>query len=164
MLQGINAKILRGTEQFMKYGDSKQISGYVPHGSVMAVAGGKSSYVRGAYAEEITREDIAGHYGSVIFPQSVTPKDDINYKRLILDAVTNKFISRTTGYDEFGLLSPQDELEMLKEEQGDVNINPEGQAAVLKAAPQAAEALGMGGEQQPPMAEENPLPVGAAEY
>jgi hypothetical protein len=137
-LQGINAKILRAYDSFAKNDEEFTLTGYMPNGS-MRTLGANSEYKgKGqGYKEVFTKADINGNYTSVVTPAAVTPKDDIAYKRFILDSVTNKFMSRRTGLDEIGIISPEDEFKSLQEEQADPMMNPEGAKAVQGFDPNA---------------------------
>lgn len=137
-LQGINAKILRGYDQFGKIGEEFSLTGFMPHGSLRSTLSEKGDYQKGAgYKATFTTEAIAKNYMSIVTPAAVTPKDDIGYKRFILDSVTNKFLSRRTGLDEIGILSPEDEFKQLQEEQSDPMLNPQGATALKQFDPNA---------------------------
>lgn len=137
-LQGINAKILRGYDKFGKIGEEFPLTGYMPNGSLRTTTDGKESYKKGSgYNETFTKEVINKNYTTVVTPAAVTPKDDIAYKRFILDGVTNKFFSRQYGLDEIGVLSPEDEFKRLQSEQADPMLNPEGASAVQAFNPNA---------------------------
>lgn len=161
-LQGINAKILRSYEVFAKIDEQFSLTGFMPHGNFRTTTDGKTGYDKGlGFNMTFTKENIANNYMTVVTPSSVTPKDDIGYKRFILDSVTNKFLSRRTGLDEIGILSPEDEFKQLQEEQQDPMLNPEG-ATALKQFDPSAQVLdengqspfppNMGGMGQPDMA------------
>jgi len=138
LLTGINAKILRSYEQFLKVDEKVSLTGYMPNGTLRATADGKTKYMKSeGYNESITKAIIGGNYVSIVTPAAVTPKDDIQYKRFILDSVSAKFISRRTGLDEIGIISPEDEFKQLQEEQSDPMLNPEGASAVAQFDPQA---------------------------
>ena len=138
-LQGINEKILRSYYRFGRYDEQFTLYGYGVSGSVRTTTDGtkKMDSRKDGYTITFTKEDIGTNYTNVVTPASVTPKDDIAYKRFILDSVTNKFISRRTGLDEIGILSPEDEFALLQEEQQDPMLNPEGAKAVKEFDPMA---------------------------
>lgn len=137
-LQSINSKILRCYDMFGKQGEEFSLTGYMPHGTMRATAAGTREYSKGVgYSQKFTIEQIDHNYMNVVTPGAVTPKDDIAYKRFILDSVTNKFMSRATGLDEIGVLSPEDEFKRLQEEQSDPMLNPEGASAVAQFDPNA---------------------------
>lgn len=137
-LQGINAKVLRGYDKFGKIGEKFPLTGFMPHGSLRSTPEGKKTYDKGSgYADVFTKDVIAGKYITVVTPAAVTPKDDIAYKRFILDGVTNKFFSRQYGLDEIGVLSPEDEFKRLQTEQQDPMLNPEGATAMKAFDPMA---------------------------
>lgn len=137
-LQGINAKILRGYDKFGKINEQFSLTGYMPNGSIRSLDTGKKTYEKGqGFKLSFTKDVIAGNYTSVVTPAAVTPKDDIAYKRFILDSVTNKFMSRQYGLDEIGVLSPEDEFKRLQQEQADPMLNPEGATALKQFDPNA---------------------------
>lgn len=137
-LQGINAKILRGYDQFGKIGEQFPLVGYMPNGSLRTTTDGNATYKKGSgYNEFFTKDVINGNYVTVVTPSAVTPKDDIAYKRFILDGVTNKFFSRQYGLDEIGVLSPEDEFKRLESEQQNVMLNPDGAQALQAVDPMA---------------------------
>lgn len=144
-LQGINAKILRLYDVFLKLDEQKELYGYVSQ-SQLRTLGGETKLTRGnGYSVTFTKDSIAHNYLNVVTPSAVTPKDDIQYKRFILDAVTNKMMSRTTGLDEIGILSPEDEFKRLQQEQQDPMLNPEG-ATALKAFDPNAQVVNENGQ------------------
>lgn len=136
-LQGINAKILRAYDQFGKLNEQFTLTGFMPHGSVRSTVDGKGYDKGSGYSATFTKENINKNYMSVVTPAAVTPKDDIAYKRFILDSVTNKFMSRRTGLDEIGILSPEDEFRQLQDEQQDPMLNPQGATALKQFDPNA---------------------------
>jgi hypothetical protein len=136
-LQGINAKILRGYDKFGKINEQFTLNGFMPHSSMRSIEG-KKTYEKGqGFSVTFTKDVIAGNYVTVVTPAAVTPKDDIAYKRFILDGVTNKFFSRQYGLDEIGVLSPEDEFKRLQAEQADPMLNPEGATALKQFDPTA---------------------------
>lgn len=147
-LSGINTKILRGYDMFAKIDEQFSLNGYMTNGSVRSGDNEKQTRKGQAYEVTFTKENIGHNYLTVVTPGAVTPKDDIQYKRFILDAVTNKFMSRQTGLDEIGVLSPEDEFKRLQTEQSDPMLNPEGASAVAQFDPGAR------------LEQDNPLPAG----
>jgi hypothetical protein len=151
--ESINAKILRAYEQ-MALGDEEfRISGFAPHGTVLAMEDGTYKRVSsGIYSDIFTAENIAGNYSSVAEPVTAAPKNQLELMRIAVDAVDRKVISRTTGYEQYGLDSPEDEFALLEQEQSSPIINPDGVQKLLQAnQPPAANAL--------PSA--TPAPIGA---
>lgn len=139
--QSINAKILEAYDKNMTYGEQISLSGYHPGGTLMAVDdGGQRQYQSGSFTQVFTKENIGGNYNNVAIPRNITPKDEIALKRWALEAVAQKVISRTTAYEMFDFLSPEDELAMLTQEQSDPMINPDGTQKILQTAQQAATA------------------------
>lgn len=136
--EGINAKILRLYDKFLRPNERKQLSGYMPRGTFMGMVDNQdgtqsANYSQGGFKVEFGRDDINGIYHSMAIPQPATPKDEIAYKRFILDAVNAGFLSRITGYEEIGVLNPEDELRLLEQEQSNPGLNPEGTAKLLAA-------------------------------
>lgn len=135
--QSINAKILRASEKFAKTGETFKISGYSPKGTVQALKDeeNKVKYYRGGFAEEFDpRAVIDGNYNSLVEFTAVTPKNEIEEKRLVMDMVNTKVLSRTTGYEMIGIESPEDELALLKAEQAEPVLNPQGMQQLVTAA------------------------------
>lgn len=158
-LQGINEKILRSYARFGKFNEKFTLYGYGTGGSVKTTVDGtkKMDSRTDGYAITFTKEDLGSNFTNVVTPSSVTPKDDVAYKRFILDAVTNKMMSRRTGLDEIGILSPEDEFKMLEEEQQNPMLNPEGAKAVHEFDPMA----GLQDENgQDPFAQQQPMGEG----
>lgn len=140
-LKRLNAKILQLFDTFLMPGEPVSLTGVLPKGNYTMDQTGSMMY-GGSFNDVIFKEEIAGRYQNDVTTNAVTPKDDIAYKRLILDAVNAKFISRTTAFDEFGLLSPQDELQQLANEQSQPALNPEGTQAIMAGALQAQQLAG----------------------
>lgn len=155
-LQGINAKILRGYDKFGKIDEQFSLDGYMPHSNFRSLTKKEEYGNGGGFAFMFSKENIAGKYLTVVTPAAVTPKDDIGYKRFILDSVTNKFMSRRTGLDEIGILSPEDEFKQLQEEQSDPMLNPEG-ATALKQFDPNAQVMDENGQNPFPATGANPM-------
>lgn len=136
--QSINAKILEAYDKNMTYGEQLTLSGYHPGGTVRAIEGDERKYESGMFTTAFTKDVIARNYNNVAIPRSITPKDEIALKRWALEAVAQKVISRTTAYEMFDILSPEDELALLTQEQADPTLNPEGTQKILQTAQQAA--------------------------
>jgi len=127
--ESIGSKVLRYYDTFLRADETVQLTGYDPNGTFIGTAASKGQK-RGEgtnFNTVLTKADIAGNYMVMATPQAITPKDEIGYKRLIYEAVSGGFISKTTGYEEWGMLSPQDELELLKVEMASPELNPEGE-------------------------------------
>lgn len=148
--QAINAKILRMYEKFGKTGETFSLSGYSASGTLMPMVDNadRMQYVRGGFDVQFDKSVIDGNYNSLIEMHAVTPKNEIDEKRLILDAVTQKFLSRTTAYERFGIESPEDELALLQQEQSEPALNPQGMQQLMQAA--------QIGQQQPALNSQNP--------
>jgi len=136
-LTSINSKILMCYDKFLKIDEKITLHGYATHSSFRTVGEYKPAAKGEGYSVTFTKDVINGNYVNVVTPSAVTPKDDIQYKRFILDGVTNKFFSRQYGLDEIGVLSPEDEFKRLQEEQSDPMLNPEGATAVQGFDPMA---------------------------
>lgn len=139
-LQSLNAKILQLYDVFLKPGEPVKLSGVLPSGNYQMTDAGMM--YGGSFSDVITREEINGQYMNIVTSPSVTPKDDVAYKRLMLDFARDKVISRTTAYDEIGILSPQDELQQLANEQSDPALNPDGTQAIMQGALNAQQLAG----------------------
>ena len=156
--ESINTKILRVTEKFAKTGEKFSIAGYSASGTLLPMVDdpNKMQYQRGGYAEEFdARQVIDGNYHSIVLFNPATPKNEIEEKRLVMDMMNQKVLSRTTGYEMIGIESPEDELALLTQEQQEPALNPQGMQQLVAAATQAQQA-----EQQPqqPQAPAGELP------
>jgi hypothetical protein len=137
--QSINRKILQAYDKNMTFGETLSLSGYAPGGTVTTPEGQKK-YEGGGFTVMFTKDQINGDYNNVVIPKNVTPKDEIAEKRWALEAVAQGVISRTTAYEMFDFLSPEDELAMLTSEKSEPLLNPEGTQKILQTAQQAATA------------------------
>lgn len=139
--QSINAKILEAYDRNMTYGETLTLTGYHPGGTIVGLddgTDGKKYQQSGSFSETFTKDVIAGNYNNVCIPRGITPKDEIALKRWALEAVAQKVISRQTAYEMFDILSPEDELALLTQEQSDPLINAEGTQKILQTAQQNA--------------------------
>lgn len=148
--ESINAKILRGYEKFGKTGEKFKLSGYAPTGTLLSIANSndqesKNQYQYGGFDIEFDKSVIDGNYTSVAIPQAATPKDELANRRLLMEAVKQGVISRTTAYEEWGIMSPEDELALLRAEQEDPALNPQGVSSIMGAVDKMQG--GMGGVQ-----------------
>ena len=137
-IQTINTKILRNYDNFLAAGEQKEL--------YTSVTGGYYPTDRGTDPDSersltFTKDDIDGDYNNKIDMTPVAPRDEVAYARLFFDAAREKMISRTTLYDKLGLESPEDELAMLKEEQLEPALNPQGTSQILGAQADAQTAL-----------------------
>jgi hypothetical protein len=111
-------------------------------------AGGSSGLIK------LTGKDIKGHRRVIITWPGVLPKDDIGAARLVIEQVGAGVLSRRTGMEKLGVRYPGDELELIKEEQRDPDLNPEGQATLTRANAQQQQvdqqAVEGEGEETPP--------------
>ena len=144
LYEAISSKILRYYDTFLGMDEMKTISGYKVKGTFMGVSPSqKASMAKGGFNTMFSKQDIDGNYSVLVSPKSITPKDEIAYKRLIADAVTTGFISKTTGYEEWGMQSPQDELELLVVEQSSGALNPQGELQRAQATSALTQAQGV---------------------
>lgn len=140
--ESINAKILKFYQTFGKSKEKFTLYGTLPHGTFEKVTvkdeNGKKSestkYVQPGYTLEFLGSQIAGYYRSQVIAPSVTPKDEVAYKRLILDAVTQKFMPIIQGLEEWGVVDPQDFVDLLEQEGQNPALNPDGVSKVMTAA------------------------------
>jgi len=148
--QGINEKILRLYETFLRADEQKELYGHLPKGSFEYLQqtdeNGQTYMSRqfrsGGYSVTFGRDTIGHYYRSIILPPSPTPQDEVAYKTLILQAVEAGMISRVTAYEEWGIVDPEDELDLLASEREDPRLHPEvlQQAlGALNSAPGAAQ-------------------------
>jgi hypothetical protein len=160
--QSINAKILKFTEKFGVAGEKFQISGYAPAPTVIGITSGEDmpttkGYAAGGFQESFDpREIIAGNYINIVTWPSVTPKNQVAEDTFWLNAMTQGQISKTTGYEKLGFDSPQDELDLLTQEQSNPTLNPDGTQKILQSAAQYAQATN---PQQPTGALAGQLPA-----
>lgn len=134
--EGINAKILRLYEKFAKTGEQFSIAGYSTRGTVLPMADkeDRMGYQRGAFDIVFDKSVIGGNYNSTVEMNSITPKNELEEKRLVVEAMTQKAISRTTGFEMMGIESPEDELALLTQEQQEPALNPQGMQQIAAAA------------------------------
>ena len=131
-------KILKFYDKFLKPNETKRLIGFLPQGTIRGVSDGSSAgrYTGGSYDAQLNRGVIDGNYNSEIIFKSAAPKDDIATKRLMMEMVNTGVISRTTAYEEMGILSPQDELDLVAQEQSNPAFNPDGLSKVMSAVNQ----------------------------
>lgn len=134
--EGINAKILRLYEKFAKTGEQFSIAGYSTRGTVLPMTDNadRMGYQRGAFDIVFDKTVIGGNYNSTVEMNSITPKNELEEKRLVVEAMTQKAISRTTGFEMMGIESPEDELALLTQEQQEPALNPQGMQQIAAAA------------------------------
>lgn len=132
--QSINKKILKAFDMNMKFGEQISLDGFAPGGTVLAMEDGQHQYSSGAFHLTFDKTAIDGKYTNVVIPRNITPKDVNKEREWALNAVQQKVISRTTAYEMFEFLSPEDELALLQQEQSDPLLNPDGTQKILQAA------------------------------
>lgn len=130
--ESVNSKILRLYDTFLPADMTKELNGYVPQGRYVPAADGAMQYQK-AFSVEFNKYEIAGNYNNEVIMDPAAPKDEAAYKTLLISAMQAGLFSKTTFYNEWGLLSPEDELAMLKEENGDPLLNPAGTSKILQA-------------------------------
>ena len=133
--ESINSKILRFYENMAKNDQEEfKISGLSSASTIINADTGEREYQQsGVFAETFTKMDIQGNYINIALPAPVTPKNDMANKKFWMEAVGSGFVSRVTGYEEIGLLSPQDELKQLEQEQSNPAFNSKGISDLAKA-------------------------------
>lgn len=141
-MESINAKILKMYDKFGKTNEEFNISGYAPQGTLMGTAENtpKMQYSGGGFSETFDKSVIGGNYISVVEFPPVTPKNEIAEKTFWRDSALQKVISRTTAYEKMGLESPEDELNLLQQEQQEPTLNPDGTQKIMQSASQYAQA------------------------
>lgn len=133
--KSINAKILKLYDRFLQIGEEVSISGFAPASTVTTPTDDRSASYQGGYFNiKFTKEDIAGNYDSEVTFPVVTPKNEDLDRRFWLDAANQGIVSRTTAYEKMGIKSPQDELALITNEQGDPVLNPDGTAKIMQSA------------------------------
>lgn len=157
--RNINAKILRMYDTFAKAGETFNLAGYAPAGTVLAMEDSEVNYKQksgGGFNITFDKSIIAGNYANVVLPATILPKNDIMEKRFWLDAAAQKIISRTTAYENMGILSPEDELALITQEQQEPALNPEGTQQIMQSATDFATAQAGAAPQLP---QATPLPI-----
>ena len=157
--EGINAKILRLYEKFGKTGEQFSLAGYSTRGTLLPMADNpdKMAYERGAFDVVFDKTVIGGNYNSTVTMNSITPKNELEERRLLVEAMSQKILSRTTGYEEMGIESPEDELALLTQEQSEPVLNPQGMQQISAAA------NSLQPQQETPPAGESSLPAPVAQ-
>ncbi len=134
--ESINSKILRMYDIFGATGEEFTLDGYTPRSTLLATTKeGSTSYATtssGDYKVRFTRNVINGNYINRAIPPAVIPKNELEEKRLVKEAVDSKFLSRTTGFEMWGMESPEDEKQLLILEQGEPLLNPDGISSILQ--------------------------------
>jgi len=153
--KSINAKILRSIEVFGKPGETFSIAGFNPGGTVLASESSdysKKEYSSGSFDITFDKTVIGGNYSSVVTFSNVTPKNEDTERRFWLDAANQKIVSRTTAFENIGILSPEDELALLTQEQQEPALNPDGTQKILQTANQFM-------QQQPQLPQAQPATI-----
>lgn len=133
--EAINAKILMMYDKFLKTGEQVTLTGYSASGTLEGLASDteKMKYKQGGFEVTFDKSVIAGNYTSIAIPKPITPRDELAMKRLLKEAVDSKLLSRTTALEEWGILSPEDELSLLRAEQQDPSFNDTLLGGAIKA-------------------------------
>lgn len=139
--QGINEKVLRLYETFLRADEQLELYGHMPKGSFEYLEqtdeNGQKYYRRkyqsGGYSVTFNKSTIDGYYRSIILPPKPTPQDEVAYKTLLIQAAANNLLARTTIYEEWGIVDPEDELDLLAAEREDPRLHPEVLAQATSA-------------------------------
>lgn len=131
--ESINAKILRCYDLFLKTGEKVNLSGFAPRGTLQGIGDANSqvTYKSGGFDVEFDKSVIAGNYTSICEQPAVTPKNENEEKTFWRDSAQQGVISKTTAYEKIGLESPEDEIELLKLENSEPVLNPDGTSTIL---------------------------------
>jgi hypothetical protein len=134
--ESINAKILRLYDVFGRSGKEYSLDGYLPASTLLVTENGQKRLAKGgSYTVTFTRANINGRYTSKVIMPSIIPKNEIEEQRLYIEAGDKKIVSRRTVQDKLGIESPDDELELLKLEQAEPFLNPDGINTIMNANP-----------------------------
>lgn len=134
--ESINTKILRSYDKNLKTNEQVQLAALSPSTTIEGMTeDDEKPIVSRSAGFDITfgKDVIDGNYTTCAIPKPITPRDELSAKRLAIEAVQGGFMSRTTAYEEWGILSPEDELDLLKQEKQDPLLNAEGASSLLKA-------------------------------
>lgn len=157
--ESINAKILRAYDKLGKTGETFKLDGYAPAATLLGLdKEERLSYRSGGFDIEFDKSVINGSYTNKVFPGEVTPKNEVAANTFWLNAAQQSQISKTTFYEKIGIESPEDELELLKSEQAEPTLNPEGTSAIVDSATKYAASQQPSNPQQPTSTPTLPLP------
>lgn len=134
--ESINAKILKMYDKFLRADEKVKLSGYSPRGTLQPMGednDNKREYISGGFDIEFDKSVIDGNYTSIAIPKPITPKNEIEDRRLLIEAVREKIISRHTAHEEWGIDSPEDEFALLTQEQSEPVMNPQGMQQLMAA-------------------------------
>lgn len=151
--ESINAKILRGYDVFGRDGYKFKLEAYAPRSTVLSGSTGDmyaQSNGSGGSMIQFGREVIDGNYINRANMPSIVPKNEIEDKRLVIEAVRDGFLSRNTGYELWGLESPEDEKQQLLQEKSEPLLNPDGISSLLQNQQQPQLPAGKASAQLPP--------------
>jgi transposase-like protein len=150
--ESINEKILRLYEKFGTSKEMFKLYGVVPR-TTFEVVEGKIKAKPSSFMIEFNGAQIGGYYRSQIIVPQVTPKDEVAYKRLVGDMAVAGFLPKVTAYDEWGYTDPQEQIDLLAQEQSNPALNPEGMSKLINTLPQdpmggmpVDAGMGLGGE------------------
>ncbi len=133
--ESINSKVLRAyktfgkpDEQFTVYG-SRQGSTFEPMETGEMDESGQPAYaMRGAsggYGVTFSKEMLGEDTCTEILVPEITPKDETAARQMAINAVTAGFMSRVSAYEQYGLIDPEDEIQLLQSEREDPRLHPE---------------------------------------
>lgn len=135
--ESINAKIFRGYARMLKLGETINVTGYAPAGTIQSItdADGNVSYQRspGMFEESIQQADVLGASLSVCIPPTAAPRNANEDKRLAIEGVNANIISRARASEAWDVLSPEDEFRMIEQENQSPAINPQGIQQMVQA-------------------------------
>ena len=131
LLKNINVKSILLARHMLKTDETMSFESYGGRSSKVVVDGELANN-EAAYTEVFSRADLVTTK-NIVTCSTVTPKDDIGYKRLMMEMARDGVLSKTTALDEMGFLSPQDEIDLLTAEQSNPQLNPDGMSKLLSA-------------------------------
>lgn len=138
-MQSINAKILRAYDVLGSDGQPFTLEAYSavstlhtanPVVGYQPLSGNRFSF---------TNKVIAGNYTSRYIPPAIVPKNELEEKRLVIEAVRDKFISLETGHEMWDIESPADERLRMMQENAEPLLNPLLMASLIPQPPQKTE-------------------------
>lgn len=132
-MESINAKILRAYDVLGRDGQPFTLESAVPISTLQTASGIPGYMPLPGNRFRFTREVINFNYISRYIPPPIVPKNEIEEKRLVVEAVKQGFISRETGHEMWGIESPADERQRLMLENAEPLLNPDIVAKLIPA-------------------------------
>ena len=137
-LQNINKKTLQLYKRMLRTGEKIEFE--TPISKIRKYAENGVMYDdTSSFESSFTKDDIIT-MRNIVTCDTVTPKDDIAYKRLMFEMARDGVISKTTALDEMGFLSPQDEIDLLEAETSNPSLNPDGMSKLMTSQAQVMSA------------------------